>query len=619
MPSAIVCGEIEVRIVSIIERGLRRFICAAAGLGAAYAACGQVQEEWVARYNGPGNAYDRATAMAVDSAGNVYVTGWSRGGVTYDDYATLKYDPNGNLLWERRYHGPGDGYDVAYALALDSADNVYVTGVSWQTTRDFDYTTIKYDTDGNLLWTASYDGPTNEDDYAYALVVDDAGNVYVTGWSGGGGHLQYRDYATLKYDTDGNQLWVQRYNGPGNSWDEARALAVDSVGNVFVTGLSTGSDGYLDYATFKYDPDGNQLWIQRYNGPGNGNDFSNALAVDAAGNVYVTGNSTGSGTNYDYATLKYDPNGNQLWERRYNGPGNGLERPSALALDGADNVYVTGYSEGSGTSQDFATMKYDSDGALLWERRYNDPANGSDSARALELDGVGNVYVTGYSEGAGTGYDYATLKYDPDGNLLWEQRYNGGGSDRPNALAVDGTGNVYVAGLSEGAGTGYDYATIKYSQDANFVVPDSFLVVRGLLTGGGLGDLFISDDLRLDVRAGLTLFFGEAPLQVLVVGTSPVEVPGELRFKYEASVNTPGLTQSIQLFNYVTSLYEEVDLSVPGASDAIVEVVITTDPGRFVQAGTREMRAKVVYQRVGFTLLWPWSARLDQTVWTIVP
>ena len=82
--------------------------------------------------------------------------------------------------------------------------------------------------------------------------------------------------------------------------------------------------------------------------------------------------------------------------------------------------------------------------------------------------------------------------------------------------------------------------------------------------------------------------------------------------------NTPGLTQSIQLFNYDTSLYEEVDLSVPGASDAIVEVVITTDPGRFVQAGTREMRAKVVYQRVGFTLLWPWSARIDQAVWTIV-
>ena len=104
-----------------------------------------------------------------------------------------------------------------------------------------------------------------------------------------------------------------------------------------------------------------------------------------------------------------------------------------------------------------------------------------------------------------------------------------------------------------------------------------------------------------------------------MTGTSPVEVPSELRFTLEASANTPGLTQTIELFNYDTSLYEQVDLSVPGAMDSIVEVVVTTNPERFVQAGTREMRAKVVYQRVGLTLLWPWSARLDQTVWTIVP
>ncbi|MCH8980008.1 MAG: PQQ-dependent sugar dehydrogenase, partial [Armatimonadetes bacterium] len=95
-------------------------------------------------------------------------------------------------------------------------------------------------------------------------------------------------------------------------------------------------------------------------------------------------------------------------------------------------------------------------------------------------------------------------------------------------------------------------------------VPDSFTIVRGFLVGGGLSDLFYSDDMKLDVRAGLTLFLGEPPLQVEVTGTSPVEVPSELRFKLEASTNTPGLTQSIQLFNYHTSLYEEVDLSVPG-------------------------------------------------------
>ncbi len=183
---------------------------------------------------------------------------------------------------------------------------------------------------------------------------------------------------------------------------------------------------------------------------------------------------------------------------------------------------------------------------------------------------------------------------------------------------------IWGTGMGTGIGFGIRGAAVadNFSQGLvlpGTVLPDSFTIIRGVLTSGGLSDLFASDDLRLDIRAGLVLFLGEPPLQVLVTGTSPVQVPSELRFKLEAHSNTPGLTQTIQLFNYVTSLYEDVDLSVPGLSDAIVEIVITANPERFVQAGTREMRAKVVYQRVGFTLLFPWSARLDQAAWTIVP
>jgi hypothetical protein len=133
--------------------------------------------------------------------------------------------------------------------------------------------------------------------------VDGSGNVYVTGYSYGSETDD--DYATIKYDPDGNQLWVQTYNGPGNYSDYAYAIAVDGSGNVYVTGYSYGSETDDDYATIKYDPDGNQLWVQTYNGPGNYSDYAYAIAVDGSGNVYVTGVSYGSGTDDDYATIKY--------------------------------------------------------------------------------------------------------------------------------------------------------------------------------------------------------------------------------------------------------------------------------------------------------------------------
>jgi outer membrane protein assembly factor BamB len=207
----------------------------------------------------------------------------------------------------------------------------------------------------------------------------------------------------------GGEKWVKRYNGPGNRYDLATAIAVDSSGNVYVTGSSEGSGTSSDYATIKYSSTGKQLWVKRYNGPGNGGDVATAIAVDSSANVYVTGNSVATLGNY--ATIKYSSTGKELWVRRYNGPTNGSDTADAIAVDSAGNVYVTGYSEGSGTSFDYATIKYSSTGKQLWVRRYNGPENGVDSAYAMAVDSSGNVYVTGYSEGSGTSFDYATIKY----------------------------------------------------------------------------------------------------------------------------------------------------------------------------------------------------------------
>src|SRR5207253_11025758 len=126
------------------------------------------------------------------------------------------------------------------------------------------------------------------------------------------------DFATIKYNSSGVQQWAKRYNGPANSDDVAYAIAIDGSGNVYVTGSSLGSGTGLDYATVKYNSAGTQLWASRYNGPANIDDVALSIAVDCARNVYVTGGSTGSGSGFDYATVKYNSSGVQQWASRYN-------------------------------------------------------------------------------------------------------------------------------------------------------------------------------------------------------------------------------------------------------------------------------------------------------------
>jgi hypothetical protein len=444
----------------------------------------EVIEAWVARYNGPGNGSDAATALALDDSGNVFVTGWSPGIGTGTDYATIKYDPGGTELWVARYNGPGNGGDWALAIALDDSGNVYVTGSSEGNGTGTDYATIKYDPGGTELWVVRYNGPVNGYDNAQALALDESGKVYVTGESEGIGSGD--DYATIKYDTDGNELWVARYEGPGNGYDVANALAVDDSGNVYVTGNSF--EFLLDYATIKYDTDGVEQWVARYNGPWNSNDEAIALAVDDSGNVYVTGQSYGLGTLWDYATIKYDTDGDTLWVTLYNGPVNGGDGAAAIAVDDSGNAYVTGESDtGGATFCDYATIKYNTDGDTLWVARYHGQGGVADYANAIDLDNSGNVYVTGESPGIGTDGDYGTIKYDPDGTELWVALYNGPGNgyDGAYSLAVDDSGNVYVTGESYGIGTYADYATIKYSEigqgvgnDPSSAIPDEF-ALRG--------------------------------------------------------------------------------------------------------------------------------------------
>jgi uncharacterized delta-60 repeat protein len=423
-----------------------------------------VDTAWVRMYNGPANSADEVCAMAVDDSGNVYVTGLSFNETDYKDWLTIKYLPNGDTAWVRRYDESAGDNDETRAVAVDDSGNVYVTGRSDGCWGNADFLTMKYGPDGATAWKTRYDGPGNGFDAAQAIGVDGSGNVYVTG-SGFGLGTDY-DIVTAGYLSNGD-VWLRTYNGPGNARDQANSIAVDGAGNIYVAGYCAGSGTDDDFATIKYLPNGDTAWVRRYNGPGNGEDWANAVAVDGDGNVYVTGHSLGDGTDYDYATIKYLPDGDTAWVRRNNGPGNGQDFANAVAVDGDGNVYVTGESSGDGTDYDYATIKYLPDGDTAWVRRYNGPGNGQDFAKAVALDGDGNVYVTGESIGDGTSFDFTTIKYLANGDSGWVMRYDGPESDVDEAvaIAVDDSGNVYVTGSTTQGGKGVeDYCTIKYVQ-----------------------------------------------------------------------------------------------------------------------------------------------------------
>jgi hypothetical protein len=353
------------------------------------------------------------------------------------------------------HFGADTGAAVAQSITTDPQGCIYVTGSVLDHLTSYDYTTIKYTPTGQILWIARYNGTGNSTDIAVAVALDRRGDIYVTGSSTGiGTHF---DYATVKYDGEtGQQVWAARYATPGQVPDNAVALVCDEAGNLYVAGYSgetQGASANADYLTVKYDGQtGQELWAARYNGPGNRVDIANDVAVDLEGNPFVTGFSRGQGTFDDYATIKYDGQiGQPLWVARYNGPNNGSDGANALVVDRRGDVYVAGSSGRSNTLADYATIKYDGrTGQPLWIQRYGgfEPYD-TYVATAIVLDDDGNVIVTGTNIG-GIVFLAATVKYDGQtGQERWVRTlfFSPLAPEVwPTALATDGEGNVYLTG-----------------------------------------------------------------------------------------------------------------------------------------------------------------------------
>ncbi|MFN7945896.1 MAG: hypothetical protein U0Z53_11130 [Blastocatellia bacterium] len=303
------------------------------------------------------------TWLSADPAGNLFVTATIVSGSNYDPagFYTLKYDPNGNLLWADKLSG---GYMKAVRIEADGSGNAYhlsrmwLTNSSGNTTHDF--AVIKYAANGTRLWIRSFttDPYSVDEPSALAISADDSKIAAV----GKGG----QSFLALMYDAGGNLLWrsYQSATGPAND------VAFGFNNDVYVGAHQWTQAASNQMAIFKFSASsGAQLWARTYSV----GDFVYRLGVDVFGNVAATGvdQTSGSLPYLDWITIKTDSNGNLLWSQRYDGSRNNDERPNLMALDPGGNVYVTGGggpSPGGGLISTLygATVKYNADGTKAW-------------------------------------------------------------------------------------------------------------------------------------------------------------------------------------------------------------------------------------------------------------
>jgi hypothetical protein len=420
----------------------------------------QAQQYWVNRYNNNlTNGIDYGRDINVDKNGNVIVTGASLWGGTSSDYYTIKYSLNGSLLWQHRLSNSGD--DEAYAVITDDSGNVYVTGGSEGATSQLDFLTIKFTPGGFLSKMQRYEGTGDDVDIAKKVVLSGNGAVYVAGISIGpnGDH----DVVLVKYSTGLVQQWVQRFDPGGEEF--MTDMTIDNSGNVFITGYTDFNDS-KDMFLLKYDSSGALEWNTYHNGMFSGNDSSTCVAVDSLGNVYMAGYEWGGAPEKgNLIVIMYDTFGNGQWIRTFNGTENGTDYAKDIGVDKYGDIYVTGSGDSTADSDmDYILLKYDVQGIFQWMSKYNGAANGSDEAGALAIDDSANVSITGVSPGTVTGNDYATVKFDRNGNELWSKRYNGpvNGDDAAFAIDTYHGSDVFVTGRSIST-LNYDFATVRYS------------------------------------------------------------------------------------------------------------------------------------------------------------
>lgn len=368
---------------------------------------------WAATWDGPDHSEDQSFTGAVDANGDIYMVGVSTSATTGRDIVTVKFSGDGNLLWENRFDGPAHGEDGVYGyrmIGLDAAGDVYVSGYTELVGGGFAAIAIKYASNGDEVWERLYEAPNAGCPYAYgyAMAVTPAGDVYLAGdfW---GNDCTGSDIGLVVYDTDGNELWTARYDGPLHGYDGTYGIAVDADGAAYIAGISDSVGGF-EATLAKLDSNG-VVWAQRFGGSA-GYHYGFGVALDAQKNAYMCGAYMTGGGEYELYVLKVTAAGSLAWVGTHRTEWFAEDWGNDVKIGPDGNVYVVGNQwNGFNAGDDAVALKFDTNGNELWYQVYNGPASGPDANFAVSFDSNGNVYTTGYTLGTAHSADGLLIKY----------------------------------------------------------------------------------------------------------------------------------------------------------------------------------------------------------------
>lgn len=411
-------------------------------------------------------------ASITDGEGNTYITGGSSNETQASgDFFTIKVGSNGEILWQKREQAAPFAVEYGLHLSFDNSGNIIVSGLK-SNGNDMDIRTVKYDTAGSKIWDTTFDNGNQGLEVPNSMVTDASGNIYITGigWSGNS-----VDYLTIKYDSNGTEQWHRTENpAGGESWNEATSVAVDSNGNVLITGYSPNADGWLNYHTIKYNANGLKIWEQAYNyestDPENPAEVTNSVAraitSDSDGNVYVSG--TFDTFLNRIGTIKYNSEGQQEWIQTYRSDNEGTVGWKI----GVNNntLYVAGSHSGGFSEDGTVLLSYKTNGELNWSKETNDLIDSNSATLAFDSQNHIITSANGMTPGAEEWeQDVAAraYKYSQEGELLGQSAFvisTATGMASMGQMAGAGTdneGNIYFSVNSYYTDKGAVFETVK--------------------------------------------------------------------------------------------------------------------------------------------------------------